>query len=321
MSVTMQYDLIGYVLQCDDPETRRRLEEQLHHDPDLARQLELVRAGLTPLEADKEQPIPPQGLIGRTIGRVAEYMCQQNPRTALQPEAPAWEHASEVPPEQLRDLVEVMDHGADSGPSRWRRLDVLVGGAVVLLLVGLVLAAAPRLRQRQNMIACQNQMRNFYGALENYSQVQSGRYPQIAEQPPHDTAASYVNILQDSGCWVPGAKAICPAASDSSPGYAYSLGFRTEDGHLLGLRRGLGIPADITPILADRPSVSADGERGVSPDHRDGQNVLFLGGNVRFYTSTQAGIDGDDIYHNKKGQVAAGVDQWDTVLGFGADRP
>jgi hypothetical protein len=321
MSETMQYDLIGYVLQCDDPEARRQFEERLHYDPELARQLELVRAGLSPLEADKEQPLPPSGLIARTIARVAECICQQNPGPALQPEALVWERASDVPSEKLRDLVEVMDHGSNSGPSRWRRLDVFIGGAVVVLLVGLVLAATPRLRQRQNIVACQNQMRNIYGALEGYSQTRSGSYPQIAEQPPHDTAASYVNILQDAACLSPGAKGVCPAATNSGAGYAYSLGFRAENGQLLGLRRDLGVPANMTPILADRPSVFADGERGPSPDHGYGQNVLFLGGNVRFCTTTQAGIDGDDIYHNRKGEVAAGVDQWDTVLGFGADRP
>jgi hypothetical protein len=315
----MQYDLIGYLLQCDDAETREQLEAQLQHDPNLARQLELVRAGLTPLEADKEAPLPPAGLVARTLGRVAEFICLHNAKT--QPELKVLEHASQLPTEQLREWVEVMDHGGVSGPSRWQRLDIFVGAAVVLLVIGLVLAATPRLRQRQNIVACQNQMRQFYGALDGYSHVQAGHYPQIADQPPHDTAASYVNILQDSGFPVPGAKAVCPAAVDPSAGYAYSLGYRAEDGQLFGLRRDWALPTDMTPILADRPSVSADGERGPSPDHRYGQNVLFLGGNVRFCTTTQAGVNGDDIYRNRKGQVAAGVDQWDTVLGFGSDRP
>ncbi|HEX4608078.1 MAG TPA: hypothetical protein VH092_07725, partial [Urbifossiella sp.] len=55
--------------------------------------------------------------------------------------------------------------------------------------------------------------------------------------------------------------------------------------------------------------------------HSHGQNVLFAGGNVRFATVPTVGVNGDDIYRNNLGRVAAGLDRVDTVLGVGADRP
>jgi hypothetical protein len=76
----------------------------------------------------------------------------------------------------------------------------------------------------------------------------------------------------------------------------------------------------LLPIMADRPRLLASGQRGNSPNHT-GQNVLTVGGNVQFFRNVNAGLDGDDIYRNRDGKVAAGLDWDDTVLGFGADKP
>jgi hypothetical protein len=60
--------------------------------------------------------------------------------------------------------------------------------------------------------------------------------------------------------------------------------------------------------------------RGSSANH-GGQNVLYIGGNVRFHKTPAAGRDQDHIFMNRLHQVAAGVDRDDTVLGLSADRP
>ncbi len=111
-------------------------------------------------------------------------------------------------------------------------------------------------------------------------------------------------------------------------GYTYTLGFRTPGGGITGLRRSDGWPHehDLVPISADLPPVRADlppvraalGEATVSP-HGHGLNVLFAGGHVRFTTSPFLG--GDDIYRNALGEVAAGLNRGDAVLGRPADRP
>jgi len=58
----------------------------------------------------------------------------------------------------------------------------------------------------------------------------------------------------------------------------------------------------------------------VSP-HGGSMNVLFVGGNVRATTSPLVGPGGDDIYRNVHGQVAAGANRSDAVLGGPGARP
>src|SRR5207248_1922854 len=55
--------------------------------------------------------------------------------------------------------------------------------------------------------------------------------------------------------------------------------------------------------------------------HGWGMNVLFVGGHVRVTTSQFVGPGEDDIFRNRLGQVAAGVDRTDVVLGRPGDRP
>jgi hypothetical protein len=91
--------------------------------------------------------------------------------------------------------------------------------------------------------------------------------------------------------------------------YAYTLGYQEGD-DLMGLSRDSG---DLLPILADRPRT--DG-RGNSPNHGGaGQNVLYIGGQVRWCVEPTVGVNRDDIYRNLKNQVLAGEHQFDTVLG------
>ena len=95
--------------------------------------------------------------------------------------------------------------------------------------------------------------------------------------------------------------------------YAYSLGYRGAAG-LHGLRRGAG---DLMPILADCPPFheGAAGGAGNSLSHGGGgQNVLTIGGSVRYCTSRGVGLDGDDIYLNRNQRILAGLSAADTVL-------
>jgi len=109
----------------------------------------------------------------------------------------------------------------------------------------------------------------------------------------------------------------CPSAEVPAPGYAYSLGYREGD-KLLGLRRDDDDPHNAyMAILADRPP----DRDGPGPAHRGGQNVLFVGGNVRFTTTSRVGVNGDEIYRNEFGRVAAGSHRYDTSLGIGPDQP
>lgn len=75
------------------------------------------------------------------------------------------------------------------------------------------------------------------------------------------------------------------------------------------------------PICSDLPVGSASVSNESTSPHSWGHNILYVAGNVRFATSAHAGIDGDDIYRNQLGHVAAGVNRHDIVLGPPRSRP
>ena len=78
----------------------------------------------------------------------------------------------------------------------------------------------------------------------------------------------------------------------------------------MGLSRDSG---DLLPILADRPCESGAAN---SPNHGGaGQNVLYIGGQVRWCAEPRVGVDCDDIYLNQKYRVLTGEHRLDTVLG------
>ena len=129
--------------------------------------------------------------------------------------------------------------------------------------------------------------------------------------------------LQQAGYLHPNVRLACPSAPPDATvpatlaTYAYTLGFRDEAGQLRGVDRASG--SDLMPILADAPIRQE--ATAVPVNHRRGQNVLFAGGNVRFCTTTNVGLNADDICCNRLGLVGAGVDPEDTVLGRPNERP
>ena len=88
------------------------------------------------------------------------------------------------------------------------------------------------------------------------------------------------------------------AACDLAGRYAYSLGYLDES-RITGLRRDSG---DNLPLLAD-----VRRRRGNSRNHGGaGQNVLHVGGQVRWCVHPGAGIDGDNIYLNQESASGRG---------------
>jgi hypothetical protein len=190
------------------------------------------------------------------------------------------------------------------------------------LATALGVAGVPVVRQKYQVWACQNNLRQFHQALTSYSDWHGGHYPKVQDQPPYNTADSFVVMLRQAGLLAADQRPACPAQADPGPvqPYAYSLGYRDGE-RLLGLRYDEE-QRDYLPILADRPSLLGGADsRGNSPDHRTGQNVLYLNGAVRYCTDPLAGVDRDYIYLNRNGLVSAGINRIDTVLGVGGDTP
>jgi hypothetical protein len=314
-------DLLGYLLKLDEPEERQQTEAFLQANPEAARTLAALQKALAPLEADRDEPMPPAHLVSRTIGRAAGLACKQEPQSVDVFAGPAAEDLLHgMTPAKLRKLSAALDR-ANAPPSRWRSADMIVVGLIVLVGFGLVLSAVPMIRQRNQLQACQNQLRQFHGALETYADSHGNDYPKVTDTPrPGLSIAAIVPMLKQSGALPESALPGCPGVYAANfADYAYTLGYRDAAGDLVGMRREPFVCGwQLLPIAADQPSFD---HSPPSPVHQNGQNVLYCGGNVRFCTTSTVGYDNDDIYVNRAGEVRAGLDMWDTVLGVGTDRP
>jgi hypothetical protein len=339
--MTPDDELIGYLFDALEADDRLAVEAQVRTDPATAARLEQLRLAVAPILAARQpEPTPPPGLAARTIARLAEYLVAHRPSldspattgsadrlvrpavaTPLPDHAPpqlATPARSPLPPAP-REEPEVRLLGGRF------RADLLVACGIALFAGGLLVSAIGKLRVRNELLACQNTLRTLHTGLTGYADTHAGRYPQVGV-PPHTTAETFVNALVNAGQVPPGFRPGCPSERVNSPtpvGYTYTLGYRTPNGGLLGLRRhdGPGDLPDLMPISADYPAaVLAPAGGPVSP-HGPYMNVLCIGGNVRLTSSALIGPNGDDIYRNLYGLVAAGADRTDVVLGRPGDMP
>jgi hypothetical protein len=345
----MDANLIGYLLNALDPEERQEVEQALAAEPALRDRLEQLERCLAPLAADAAEPEPPAGLVLRTIAYVAE---QTTARPALE-----WNAAAALisgPAVRGGDqpsLLRLPDAPAPS-PSQWapprqravRWADLFVAACLLIFVGGVAspwLVGQWHAQQVQN---CKANLSSFWTSLQAYSDNHDGRYPQVqGRDGALGYAGSFVPVLKDAGVLPPNVQVNCPAVGAGPlpthsvadlealahgqpeelrkvmrtlvPGYAYSLGFE-DGGRLYGPHRGLG---DLNPLLADRPTDSADGNS--LNHHGKGQNVLYIGGNVRWCVNRHVGEEMDDIYLNRCYERRAGLDRADTVLGPSDSRP
>jgi hypothetical protein len=313
----MDDNLVGYLLHSLDPEDHRAVEAELQARPELRARLDLLERALSPLAADRDGPAPPPGLWLGAVARMAEHRCRSLP-------------AAPPPTPYQR-----------SGRS-WRtprRADLLVAAGLLLVLGGLAAPGLARLwRSYENRSLCANNLRVLSNGLHVYSDSHSGTFPGFDADGSRSVAGSFVPVLHDAGALPVNANLVCPAeASRAQPprhhvpdlddlfrnrreefdrtapelagSYAYSLGYQDGRG-LQQLRPG---DDDARPIVADRVPCLAPGN---SPNHGgSGQNVLYVGGHVRWHTNRNAGVGGDDIYLNQKNEPSAGLGRDDSVLG------
>jgi prepilin-type processing-associated H-X9-DG protein len=312
----MDDHLLGYLLDCLDDADKRQVQVYLQSNPEARQKLARLKQALAPLEADRDEIVPPPGLAGRTLARIAaDSDLPRAPResTAPAPVARAW----------------------------WRRADVLVTAGVLLIAAGVLAPLIMRWHDRYALVACQNNLRQFHAALTGYRD-QHDTYPDLTREAPRDVAGLIMPLLADAGVLPPTFSVRCPAVGPHLA-CAFTLAglrtlpeeqFQSEAPNLamcyafaLGYRDGTGIyhapwqmPAGSTPILADRPP--SEGTMGNSANHGgSGQNVLFLDGHTRFVSQRTIGDPEDDIFLNRDNFVAAGKDKQDIVLGASAVRP
>jgi prepilin-type processing-associated H-X9-DG protein len=223
----------------------------------------------------------------------------------------------------------------------WRRADVLVAAALLVLVGGLGLVWLGLSADRRHVVECANNLRQFHQALVAYADKNdNGRFPWVESQKPRNFAGSFVPALNEEHVLAPGLSVSCPGGQPRAPSpvtfadldrmkpdefhdtirgvagcYAYSLGYVDANNNYLGLTRAMD---GRLPIMSDAPACRAgnDVSPGNSPNHGGkGQNVLYIDGHVEFRTNRAVGADGDDIFLNAEQRVAPGRGPRDTVLG------
>jgi prepilin-type processing-associated H-X9-DG protein len=325
----MDENLVGYLLNALEPDEQHAVEVALQECPETRNRLEALRQTIDHLAVDSERDDPPAGLWIRTLARVAEHRCRELP------------HA----PTRLAFPPAL-------GRSGWRRMDVAVAAGILLCLGLLIPPSLNYVRYRSDILACQNNLRVFHAALQDYSQRHHGDFPNVAAAvpEPRNVAGIFIPILNEEKLLPETVSVSCPAGGRQSPAqasledvkrmdmdefsryvsslagcYAYTLGYSDSDGApVRGLRLEpiLGNSAYV-PILADRPPEQIEnGDPGNSPNHGgNGQNVLYVDGHCNFCTVRTVGYNGDDIFVNLDKRVAAGKSLWDAVLASSAARP
>jgi len=326
----MEDNFVGYLLDALDERTKLQVEAYLEEHPDARAKLATLKQGLNVLEADLDAPAPPALLAERTLARVAEHVCSGADRIAELPKAPP------ATPSMLR-----------GSRSWWRRADVLIAACLLITVTGISVTILNRMRGPSSaalVVECQDNLREFFGGLQAYRDL-NGHFPDIVKEAPHDVAGMVVPILAEAGVLPSGASIRCPAVgaplscdftlaklrdmndADFRPRspclsmcYAYSLGYRDENGvwHAPGEAQETSLSQ--TPIMADRPP--SEGIVKNSVNHAGtGQNVLFADGHLLFLTGRTLGSENDDIFLNSDKRVAAGLGSRDIVLGYSAARP
>lgn len=317
----MDENLVGYLLKALDDDDALATEAYLRDDPEARDRLERLRQVVGPLAADADEEAPP-GLWVRTLARVAEYQCRE-----LRP----------APPPRLT-------HAPPPSRRGWRPIDALVAAGILFCAVGLVLPAVYAVWQRHQVNVCQNNLRLFHNSLVHYSENHSGALPKVERNGAMGFAGVFIPLLHKDGVLDDRVSVDCsskprPPSSktleelqemwekkpddfralmrDLAGCYAYTLGYCNERGDLCGLSRNSGDDAHM-PVMADAPPEDPGLHlaSGNSRNHGGrGQNVLYLDGSVRFSPERGAGPNGDDIYVNQDGKLAAGRHRWDAVLG------
>ncbi|MBX9582646.1 MAG: hypothetical protein K2X87_20250, partial [Gemmataceae bacterium] len=282
--------------------------------------------------ADRDDPAPPPGLAVRTIARLAAVLVEHRPEPPPSPASDTLDRllseiagpAAPLPRPAPADRPEVRAVGGRF------RLDWAVACGLGMVAAGLGLSFVGKLRHEAALVACRDNLRTLFQGVAGYADDHAGRLPEVGGDP-YPTAGSFVAALKDAGHLPDDYRPGCPADPDLGPpagglvrpaavGYTFPLGHQGPGGQVVGLRRTWGGENDLLPVSADLPAGSA-GLGGPTSPHGPGQNVLYLGGHARYATTPAVGLDGDDIYRNRAGRVAAGVDRTDTVLGRGDDRP
>ena len=313
----MQEYLLGYLLGALEEDEQQMVQRQLQTDPQLRAELERLRERLQPLEDLRGDYEPPEGLAAMTCERIAELQ-----RSATAP----------------RPRPVVRETGGN--PRHWSLLDIIVAASIVAAASLLFFPAIANSRHAARLAQCQNNLRELGVALTKFSeQDPQRRFPPVASSGNMAFAGSYAPQLVEQQLVSDPRTFLCPSSElatnpmafrvptraeiEAASGaqleqlqrmaggdYGYHIGHLDDGRHISPRNWG----RSFFPIMADAPS--ALGPQRHSLNHGGNEhNVLYEGGNIRHIVGSLAEQLPDDPLRNRQGNVAAGLDVDDAVIG------
>lgn len=321
----MRQQLVGYLLDALDEPEAREVDAALA-DPQrgesLRRDLDALRRAITPLGQDRDVAAVPPGLATRTIAFVAS---QSRPAT--------------VP---LRPRITPVGDAVMPTQGSWLDRMLLAASALAACILVLPLVAEAISDSRARRV--ERRLQTLASSLQGYGQSHR-MYPTPPDGGPLSRAGLYAPTLvsehrlvaDDGTVLVPGSdldrqrglRVPTLEELEAAVGtprfeelvrtmggdFGYTLGHRSEDGRLQpnhDLRRSHH------PLMADAPA--ACGEK--SDNHPDGFHyILFEDGHFKRLLPEGIHLDDDHLYRNEQGEVAAGVDPEDAVIGDSHHQP
>ena len=322
----MRQDLIGYLLNSLDEDERAEIEST-RRSPEKAsaveRDLAILERALQPLERDRDAFTPPSGLAERTIAAVKQAAAEERPSLS--------ESAESEP--IVRSRV-------------WLDRVILTAAALAatILLAPLLLETMEDARATR----AQQNLQKVATALQGYADAHS-MYPTPPSEGPLSRAGLYAPTLvsehrirpddgllvypgsslnQDGDFQIPSKEELEAAIGTEKfeklieimgGDYGYTLGYRDESGRLKPNRNQ---QRSHHPIMADAPNASGK----QSSNHPDGaHHIVYEDGHVERIWVTSSTLDklhGDDhLYLNHDGEIAAGKDSEDAVIGDSHHQP
>ncbi|WP_425618215.1 hypothetical protein NA78x_001916 [Anatilimnocola sp. NA78] len=347
--------LLGYLLGALECKECEEVEQALAQSPELTAEFEKIRRSLNTmgLLEQPEYEDPPLCLASRTCEYVEQQAESYGADTLLLKAVSAKtlaataavETNSESPTPRTKVKLSPVSR-SEAGFTSFRRLDLMVAAAIVLVASALSFPALYTSRFQANVAMCQNQLRQLGIALHEYSGLQpDGSFPYVAPSGPRSVAGIYAPTLVSSNLIADNESLFCPgqgtppaekriiptlAQVDAAPEVILA-GLQKKMGGDYGYNMGYSQNDEVLPprnsrrpnyaLMGDAPHDLQPG-RGSKNHAGRGQNMLYEDGRVNFIKlANQQDSAIDDPFHNRLGQVAAGTDINDAVLGASQDHP